>query len=106
MISELERLVDGLTREKNIPRDVVIEILESAMVAAARRKVGEARDIEAEYNEELGEVEVYEFRTVVDHIEDTETEMYLEDGRLLDPDCEIGDSLGQKLPMGLSLIHI
>jgi len=100
MISELERLVDGLTREKNIPRDVVIEILESAMVAAARRKVGEARDIEAEYNEELGEVEVYEFRTVVDHIEDTETEMYLEDGRLLDADCEIGDSLGQKLPMG------
>ena len=51
--SDLERLVDAITREKNIPRDVVIEILESAIVAAARRKYGMTRDIEAMYNDEL-----------------------------------------------------
>jgi N utilization substance protein A len=97
MISDLERLVEAVTREKNIPRDVVIEIIESAMVAAARRKHGDTLDIEAEYNEELGEVELYEFRTVVDEVEDQVIEMPLETGRVLDPDCEIGDSLGQKI---------
>ena len=70
IISDLERLVDGITREKNIPRDVVIEILESAMVAAARKRYGMVRDIEAQYNEELGEVELFEFHTVVEEIED------------------------------------
>ncbi|MFK7931629.1 MAG: NusA N-terminal domain-containing protein, partial [Myxococcota bacterium] len=54
--SDLERLVDAITREKNIPRDAVIEILESAMVAAARRRYGMTPDIEAAYNDELGEV--------------------------------------------------
>ena len=42
MISELARLVDNVHREKNIPRDVLIEVLESAMVAAARKKCGMA----------------------------------------------------------------
>jgi len=95
--SELERLVDAITREKNIPRDQVIEILESAMVAAARKKYGDTRDIEAQFNEELGEVELFEFRTVVEEIEDDELEITFEEARQLDPDCEMGDSLGIKM---------
>jgi N utilization substance protein A len=97
MISDLERLVDTITSEKNIPRDVVVQILESAMVAAARKKFGDAREIEAEYNQELGEVELFEFRRVASDIMDEEVEMPLEEGRDLDPECEIGDWLGQKL---------
>ena len=54
MISDLERLIDTITREKSIPRDVVIEILESAMEAAARKRYGMAIDIEAQYNDDLG----------------------------------------------------
>jgi N utilization substance protein A len=95
--SELERLVDAITREKNIPRDQVIEILESAMVAAARKKYGDTRDIESQFNEELGEVELFEFRTVVEEIEDDEIEITFEEARGLDPDCEMGDSLGIKM---------
>ena len=97
MISELARLVDTVHREKNIPRDVLIEVLESAMVAAARKKYGMNRDIEAHYNEDLGEVELFEFRTVVDDIQDPETDILIEDARRADPDCEVGDSLGIKM---------
>jgi N utilization substance protein A len=97
IISDLERLVDGITREKNIPRDVVIEILESAMVAAARKRYGMVRDIEAQYNEELGEVELFEFHTVVEEIEDEELEISMEEAMELDPECEMGDSLGIKM---------
>jgi len=99
MISELARLVDTVQREKNIPRDVLVEVLESAMVAAARKKYGMNRDIEAQYNEDLGEVELFEFRTVVDEITNDETEILLDEARNKDPDCEVGDSLGIKIPV-------
>jgi N utilization substance protein A len=94
LISDLEQLIDTIQREKNIPRDVVIEIVESAMVAAARKRYGMQRDIEAHFNEELGEVELWEFKTVVEDVEDDMIEMTLEDGRDNDPECEFGDSLG------------
>ena len=97
MISDLERLVDGITREKNIPRDVVIEILEQAMEAAARKRYGMAREIEAQYNEELGEVELFEFKTIVEEVEDEDIEIGMEEARDLDPECQLGDSLGFKL---------
>ncbi|TNE90328.1 MAG: transcription termination/antitermination protein NusA [Deltaproteobacteria bacterium] len=94
MISDLERLIDTIVKEKNLPRDVVIEIVESAMVAAARKRYGMTKDLEAEYNEDAGEVELFEFRTVVDEVEDDDIEITLEEGRELDPECEVGDSLG------------
>ncbi len=97
IISDLARLVDIVHREKNIPRDAVIEVLEAAMDAAARKAFGMNRDIEAHYNEELGEVELFEFKTVVEAIEDPETELTLAEARELDPDCEPGDSLGIKI---------
>ena len=95
--SDLERLVDAIQREKNIPRDVVIEILESAMEAAARKRYGMTRDIEAQYNEDLGEVELFEFHTVVDDVEDEDIEIHIEEAHELDPECELGDSLGIKM---------
>jgi len=95
--SDLARLIDTVHREKNIPRDSVIEVLESAMEAAARKRFGMNRDIEAHYNEELGEVELYEFKTVVDEIDEPETQLLVEQARDLDADCEAGDSLGVKL---------
>jgi transcription termination/antitermination protein NusA len=100
VISDLERLVETIQREKNIPRDILVEILESAMVAAARKRFGMVKDIEAEYNEELGEVELFEYRTVVDDVEDDEIEMTLDDGLQLDEGCEVGDSLGMKIEIG------
>ena len=97
MISDLARLIDAVHREKNIPRDSLIEVLEMAMVAAARRRYGLERDIEAQFSEDLGEVELFEFRAVVDEVEDDELEINITDARESDPECEVGDSLGIKL---------
>ncbi|MCA9300430.1 MAG: hypothetical protein KDA28_15270, partial [Phycisphaerales bacterium] len=99
IISEIAQLVDAIHTEKNIPRDVVIEILESAMEAAARKKFGMTRDIEAQYNDELGEVELFEFRTVVENgeVEDDDLEITVDEALDLDPECIVGDSLGIKM---------
>ena len=99
MISELARDLEAVAREKNIPRDSLIEVLEQAMVAAARKKYGMTKDFEAQWNDELGEVELFEFRTVKepDDLEDEDLEIEVDAARKLDPECEIGDSLGIKL---------
>jgi transcription termination/antitermination protein NusA len=99
MNSPLARDLDAVAREKNIPRDALIEVLEQAMEAAARKKYGMQKDLEAQWNEELGEVELFEFKTVSEEIEDDDLEITLPDARNLDPECEIGDSLGIKLPV-------
>ncbi len=101
MLSELARLIDAVHREKNIPREVLVEVLEGAMVAAARRRFGINRDLESYYNEELGEVELFEFKTVVEEVDDPEGQIILEDAIDLDPECEVGDSLGIKMDVGL-----
>jgi N utilization substance protein A len=97
MISDLARLVDTVHREKNIPRDILIEVLESAMIAAGRRRFGMERDLEAQFNEDLGEVELFEFRTVVGDVGNDETEISIDLARIADPECELGDSLGIKV---------
>jgi len=95
IISELERLIDTIQKEKSIPRDVVIEIVESAMEAAAKKKFGMTKDIEAQYNPDLGEVELIEWRTVCDDVEDDDIEIGLEEAREQDPGWQIGDSYGK-----------
>ena len=97
MISDLARLIDVVHRDKNIPRDALVEVIEQAMVAAARKRHGMNRHIEASYNEDLGEVELFEFRTVVEEIEDPEREIDLASAREADPECQLGESLGQIL---------
>ena len=68
------------------------------MQSAARKKLGSRRDIEVRYNDEYGEVEVFQFRSVVDDAEDEQTEISLTDAKRLDPDVQLGDELGEKMP--------
>ncbi len=95
--SELARLVDALHHEKNIPRDQVVEIVESAIEAAARRVFGPNKDLEVQYDDDAGEVDIYEYRTVVETIEDEDSEILLDAAREHDPEVLIGDSLGFRL---------
>ena len=100
MISELARDLEAVAREKGIPRDSLIEVLEQAMVAAARKKYGMSKDFEAQWNDELGEVELFEFKTVREEVEDDDIEIDVDSARKLDPECEMGDSLGIKMNIG------
>jgi N utilization substance protein A len=95
--SELAKLVDTIHHEKNIPRDTVVEIVESAVEAAARRVFGMNRDIEAKYDDDAGEVDIYEYKTVVEAVEDAEKEIPLEEAAEIDPEVLVGDSLGFRL---------
>lgn len=93
----LKREIDQIARDKGIDRSTIIGALEEAMLQAARRKYGPEREIEARFNEDLGEVELFEFREVVEEVTDPETQISLEEARRLDPDAQPGDEIGVKL---------
>jgi len=96
-ISDLKRVVEQVSRDKGIERRVLIKALEEALRSAARKKFGSKMEIEVQYNEESGEIEVFQFKDVAEVVTEPALEISLEEGRKLDPDCEIGDSLGTKM---------
>jgi len=93
----LKNTIEQIVKEKGIDKRIVLEALEQAVLSAANKKYRNTRDLEAHYNEELGEVELFEFVTVVDEVQDSYKEIDLEEAREIDPDVEIGDSLGMKM---------
>ena len=96
-IENLKRIVDQICRDKGIDRALLIDAIEEAVRSAVRKKYGNRREIEVQFNEDKGEVEVFQYRTVVDEVFDEETEISLEDARRLDPEAEFDDDLGEKL---------
>jgi len=96
--ANLNYLIEQIEREKGISKEVVIETLEDALLKAAQKKYGLQDDLEAHFNEEVGEVELFQFKTVVRKVDDPHIEIGLDEAKKLDPDTEIGDSIGVKLP--------
>ena len=97
MVSDLTRMIDQVSREKGLDRDVLVKALEEAVRAAARKRYGPDYDLEVNYNEEMGEIEVFEFKEVVDTVTAEALQVSLEEAHELDPGAEIGDSLGIKM---------
>ena len=100
--SDLGRLIEQLGKDKGIDRTVVIDAIEQGMELAARKKFGTYREIEAKYNDEVGEVELFEFKEVVkdEDFIDEEVEIKLTEALELDPEAQLADSIGRKLESG------
>ncbi len=97
MISDLLRTIDQIHRDKGIDSKVLIEALEEAVSSAVKKKFGADYELEVSFNREMGEVEVFEFKEVVENVTDKRFQVSLEEARELDPESEIGDSLGVKM---------
>lgn len=97
---DLRSVLAQIRQDRNIDKAILTEALEMAVVSAAQRKLGMEVDLEARYNEETGEVEVYEFKRIVAGESSREGEISLQDARKLDPELTesaVGEDLGVKL---------
>jgi N utilization substance protein A len=97
MISDLKTMIEQVSREKSVEPEVLIKALEEAVKAAARKKYGQDYDLEVNYNSEIGEIEVFEFKEVVEVVTNEHIQVSLKEAQDLDPDSELGDSLGMKM---------
>jgi N utilization substance protein A len=93
----LKREIDQIAKDKGLDRSEIIRAVEEAMKQAARRSQGQEREIEARYNEELGEIELFEFREVVEQVLDGTTQVLIEEAHRYDPGAEMGDEIGVKI---------
>jgi transcription termination/antitermination protein NusA len=99
MFEELAKVIEQFGKDKGIDRKMVLEAIEIALVMAAKKKLGPHVEIEAQFNDETNEVELFQFKTVVedDDVADPDTEIELGEAQKDDPDVELGDSIGVKL---------
>ena len=95
--SDVRRVIDQVSRDRGIDREVLVKTLEEALKSAARKKFGTDIDIEVHYDDDLGELEIFQFKNVVEKVSEPDLEITLEEGRKLDSGCEVGDSLGTKM---------
>ncbi len=93
----LANIIDQVGKDKGIDKHILIEALETAMLKAAEKRFGPNKVIEAHYQEEMGEIELFLFKDVVESVEDPDTQINLDGARELDPEAALGDSLGVKL---------
>ena len=93
----LKREIDQIAKDKGIDRTEIIRALEEAMKQAARRDRGLETEIEARFNEDIGEIELFEFREVVDTVEDRDSQITVAAAHEFDPEAEVGDEIGVKL---------
>ena len=99
MYFDLNYVIEQVGKEKGIPKETIIDALEEAILSASKKKYGSHLDLEAHYNEELGEIEVFQFKTVVEETSepDPDMEISFDNAKIHDPDCIIGDAIGIKL---------
>ena len=97
MLSELKRLIEQMCKDRGIDKAIIIEALEAAMLNAARKKMGPHVEIEAHYNEDAGEIEVFQFKKVEEKVTDPDMQISLPEAREMDEEVEPGDSLGMKI---------
>jgi N utilization substance protein A len=93
MKNEFVLAFNEVLEEKQLPKDIVMEALQAAMISAYRRAVNasNAQHIDATIDPETGKVLIYAEKEVVDIVEDPRTEVALQDAEAVDPEAKIGD---------------
>jgi N utilization substance protein A len=84
MDQNLNYLIEQVGRDKGIDKKVIIDALEDAIMKASKKRYGVHKDIEAHYNEEYGEIEIFQFKTVVETIEDSDLEISLQEAKKIE----------------------
>jgi N utilization substance protein A len=95
--SELSKVIEVVGKDRGIGKEVVIEAIEQAFLVMARKKFGIQGEYEVRYNQEDGDLEIYQYKNVVETVSDSIIEIDLENAKKLDEDVEIGDQLGIKI---------
>ena len=99
MNRELISVIDELVRSKGIEKSRVIGAIEAAMLMAAKKRFGQAENIQVEIDSKTGEISVVSKKTIVDTVTNPKTEVALQEARQFDSEAEVGDEIGSLIEM-------
>lgn len=98
--SELSRVIEAVGKDRGIKKEIIISALEQAVMMAAQKKFGPTAVLEAHYNNDTGEIDLFQFKRVVEsepEMLDEAEEIELLAARKLDPEAVVGDELGIRI---------
>jgi transcription termination/antitermination protein NusA len=87
-------IVDQVAQEKGIDRQVLIETMEAAILKAAQAAFGPTRELEARFNSDSGNIDLFQYMTVVEAVTTPEREIAVDIARKHGLDAEVGEELG------------
>lgn len=97
MAEDVRKIVELMSKEKGLPKEVIISALVEGMRSAARKRLGPQAEVEAVYKEEEGKIEVYRLYEVVEEVHNPEKEISLAEARKKNPQARVGDLIGEPL---------
>jgi N utilization substance protein A len=99
MTKELCYIIDQISREKAIPREVLLKALQSALQSAARKRFGGRTTINLSIDPKTCAITVTDTKVVVETVTDNSREISLEEARKIKPDVAVGDAI--EIPLQL-----
>src|ERR1700733_3950722 len=90
----LLQAIEMVAKEKGIDRLRLVKTIEEAILKAAQSVFGPNRELEARFNEDNGQVDLFQYMTVVDDPSDDDREIALEDATAAGLEAELGEELG------------
>lgn len=85
--------LNQLEKEKDISKDILLEALETSLVAACKNHFGKADNIKVKINRDTGAVKVYAEREVVENVEDPVLQINVEEAQRQFPLSALGDTV-------------
>jgi N utilization substance protein A len=90
----LQNVIEQVSQEKGIDAKILVEATEQAILTAAKKTFGPDRELEARFNNETGAVDLFQYMTVVQAVENSEQEITVEEAETHGLEAEIGEELG------------
>ena len=99
MNKEILMVVDAVSNEKGVDKEVIFEALEAALASATRKKYGEEWDARVAIDRKSGDYETFRrwkvFADDSTELEAPERELRLEDGSEMNSKAEVGGYVEQ-----------
>ena len=87
-------IVDQVAQEKGIDKAVLVETMEAAILKAAQAAFGPTRELEAQYNDETGSIDLFQYMRVVEQVTQPEREISADLARKHGLEADLGEELG------------
>ena len=97
MNQELLNAIEYIQKEKNIPKEVLIEAIEAALLTAYKKNYKDHKDVRVEINMDTGNYRVVSRKDVVEEVEDETAEIDLLTAREYNPAYEVGDPFDEDI---------
>ena len=87
-------ILEQVAKEKGIDKKILVDTIEAAILKAAQSAFGPTRELEARFSEETGQVDLFQYMTVVEKVAEPEREIAFEDAKRRGLEAELGEELG------------